>query len=81
MGGALPTLIQWGDVHPCDAMPESGLALLDLILHASDTAALPQALKAAGLNGSTVHTHHAPAGLSARLRTPRGDITLTHTSP
>ena len=24
-GGALPTLIQWGDTHPADAMPTSGL--------------------------------------------------------
>lgn len=81
MGGALPTLIQWGDVHPCDAMPESGLALLDLSLHTPDPAALQQALAAAGLHDRAVHTHSAPAGLSARLRTPRGDITLTHTSP
>jgi hypothetical protein len=81
MGGALPTLIQWGDVHPCDAMPDSGLTLSDLTLHASDTAALQQALAAADLNDSAVHTHSAPAGLSARLRTPRGDITLTHTHP
>ena len=40
-----------------------------------------QALAAADLNDSAVHTHSAPAGLSARLRTPRGDITLTHTHP
>ncbi len=81
MGGALPTLIQWGEVHPCDAMPESGLALLDLSLHTTNTAALQQALAAAGLNDSAVQTHNAPTGLSARLRTPRGEITLTHTRP
>ncbi|MCY0500847.1 VOC family protein, partial [Klebsiella pneumoniae] len=28
--GALPTLIQWGPVHPVDAMPASGLALRSL---------------------------------------------------
>jgi hypothetical protein len=28
-----------------------------------------------------VQLRSAPAGLSARLRTPRGDITLTHNSP
>jgi hypothetical protein len=83
MGGALPTLIEWGDVHPCDAMPDSGLALSALTLHApgTDTAALQQALAVAGLQDSTVHTHSAPAGLSARLRTPRGGVTVTHTSP
>jgi hypothetical protein len=83
MGGALPTLIEWGDVHPCDAMPDSGLTLSALTLHApgTDTAALQQALAVAGLQDSTVHTHSAPAGLSARLRTPRGGVTVTHTSP
>jgi hypothetical protein len=83
MGGALPTLIEWGDVHPCDAMPDSGLTLSAITLHApgTDTAALQQALAVAGLQDSTVHTHSAPAGLSARLRTPRGGVTVTHTSP
>ena len=83
MGGALPTLIEWGDVHPCDAMPDSGLTLSAITLHApgTDTAALQQALTVAGLQDSTVHTHSAPAGLSARLRTPRGGVTVTHTSP
>ena len=28
--GGLPTLIQWGAVHPADAMPEAGLALQSL---------------------------------------------------
>lgn len=26
-GGALPTLIEWGEVHPCDALPASGVRL------------------------------------------------------
>jgi hypothetical protein len=81
MGGALPTLIEWGDVHPCDAMPDSGLTLSALTLHAPETTALQSALAAAKLNNPAVQLRSAPAGLSARLRTPRGDITLTHTSP
>jgi hypothetical protein len=81
MGGALPTLIEWGDVHPCDAMPDSGLTLSAFTLHAPDTTALQSALAAAKLNNPAVQLHSAPAGLSARLRTPRGDITVTHTSP
>jgi hypothetical protein len=80
MGGALPTLIEWGDVHPCDAMPDSGLTLSAITLHAPDTTALQSALAAAKLNNPAVQLHSAPAGLSARLRTPRGDITVTHTS-
>ena len=27
LGGALPTLIEWGEVHPCDALPVSGVQL------------------------------------------------------
>jgi hypothetical protein len=81
MGGALPTLIEWGDVHPCDAMPDSGLTLSALTLHAPETTALQSALAAAKLNNPAVQLRSAPAGLSARLRTPCGDITLTHNSP
>jgi hypothetical protein len=62
-------------------MPESGLALLDLSLQMPNTAELQQALAATGLNDSAVHTPSAPAGLSARLRTPRGEVTLSHISP
>lgn len=81
LGGALPTLIEWGDVHPCDAMPESGLHLSALTLHAPDTAALAQALQTAGLHDPAVQCSAAPVGLSTRLRTPRGDVMLAHNSP
>jgi hypothetical protein len=81
LGGALPTLIEWGDVHPCDAMPESGLSLSALTLQTPNTALLQQALDAAQLSDTAVHVIRGPAGLSAQLRTPRGDITLSHTSP
>ena len=81
MGGALPTLIEWGNVHPCDAMPESGLSLSALTLQTPNTALMQQALDTAGLKDSTVHTQSAPASLSAQLRSPLGDITLRHTSP
>lgn len=81
LGGALPTLIEWGDVHPCDAMPESGLGLSALTLQAPNIAPLQQALNAANLSEPAVRVIRGPAGLSAQLRTPRGDITLSHTSP
>ena len=81
LGGALPTLIEWGDVHPRDAMPESGLALSALTLQAPNTDLLQQALDAAQLGDPAVRVIRGPAGLSAQLHTPRGDITLSHTSP
>ena len=31
-GGALPTLIEWGDMHPSDNLPPSPVALLELTL-------------------------------------------------
>jgi hypothetical protein len=62
-------------------MPDSGLTLSGLTLHVPETTALQSALAAAKLNNPAVQLRSAPAGLSARLRTPRGDITLTHNSP
>lgn len=69
-GGALPTLIAWGNRHPVDTMPPSGVTLESLTL-----AGLPAA--AAG----TCHVAGVDAvdtgpPLSARLATPRGPITL-----
>ena len=81
MGGTLPTLIEWGDVHPCDAMPDSGLALRELSLQTPDTATLNAALAAAGLNDPAMRVQQAPAGLSARLHTPHGDIQLSPLRP
>jgi Glyoxalase-like domain len=31
-GGALPTLIEWGDAHPVDGMPASGVTLESVVL-------------------------------------------------
>lgn len=72
--GALPTLIQWGRVHPVDAMPKDGLALRSLHLVHSRAAALEQALGAIGLRNVDVLTG-AP-NVVAVLDTPRGRVTL-----
>jgi hypothetical protein len=72
--GALPTLIQWGETHPADAMPASGLALRGLSLRHPDAHRLRQALGAIGLE----HVAVAPdtAALTALLDTPQGPRTL-----
>ena len=72
--GALPTLIQWGPVHPTDAMPASGLAMRSL--HATHPRAptLDAALSAIGMSGMAVQSG-AP-NLVAVLDTPRGPVTL-----
>ena len=72
--GCLPTLIQWGDTHPTQAMANQGVALESLALAHPQAGALRQALDAVGLGAIPVHT--GPARLQARLRTPRGPVDL-----
>ena len=72
--GALPTLIQWGPVHPCDSMADSGLALRSLALTHPRAGDLQAALDAIGLAGLPVAAG-AP-NLHAVFDTPRGPVTL-----
>ncbi|WP_341890561.1 VOC family protein [Variovorax sp. YR752] len=65
-GGALPTLIQWGEVHPADSLAASGLQLESL-----SVGALPQVV-ASRLPGS-VSTHET---FAATLATPLGRVRL-----
>lgn len=74
LDGCLPTLIQWGAVHPADALPASGIALESLSLRHPQAALLRAALDAVGLAGIVVEP--GPAALQARLATPRGAVTL-----
>ena len=68
--GALPTLIEWGDMHPSDSLPPSQVALLELSL-----GGLPPPLAAALGLGGVGWRGDGPA-LSARLATPRGEVRL-----
>jgi len=72
--GALPTLIQWGPVHPTDAMPASGLSMRSLRAVHPRAPALSAALSAIGMTGMAVAAG-AP-NLIAVLDTPRGPVTL-----
>jgi hypothetical protein len=72
--GALPTLIEWGPVHPTDAMPASGLAMRSLSATHPRAADLAAALAAIGMQGLAVQPG-AP-DLVAVLDTPRGAVTL-----
>ncbi|MDP2417676.1 MAG: VOC family protein [Hydrogenophaga sp.] len=74
LGGALPTLIQWGNTHPTDAMPPSGIALRSLTLSHHEPSPLQQALTAIGLDRLTVEP--GPTALTLQLDTPKGLITL-----
>jgi len=72
--GTLPTLIQWGAVHPTDSMPASGLVLRSLRAVHPRAPALSAALSAIGMTGLEIEA--GPPNLVAVLDTPRGSVTL-----
>lgn len=72
--GGLPTLIEWGAVHPADSMPDAGLALQSLRVFHPRAADLRATHAALGLQAVTV-AEGAP-NLVATLDTPRGLVSL-----
>jgi hypothetical protein len=74
MNGTLPTLIEWGDVHPATGMAASGITLESLTACQPDTQALRAAYAAIGLQGVAVS--QGLPNLIATLQTPRGLVTL-----
>jgi len=70
LGGCLPTLIQWGAVHPTQSMPTSGLTLRGLRLSHPQNGLLQAALQAIDLQ--RVEVTPGEAALIAELDTPRG---------
>ena len=73
--GTLPTLIQWGAVHPADSLPASGVSLQVLRLGHPDAATLTHALARLGL-GDVATTASAEPSLHAELLTPRGPVRI-----
>ena len=74
MHGTLPTLIEWGDVHPTAHMAASGVTLQSLTASQPDTEKICAAYAAIGLLG--VDVVQGPPYLIATLQTPRGLVTL-----
>ncbi len=72
--GALPTLIQWGDIHPSANLPDSGVSLMELSVHAPEPQRLRDAYLAIDLHGVRLDTGRSQ--LSAQLQTPLGRVTL-----
>jgi hypothetical protein len=70
-------MIQW-DVpqHPADALPPSGLSLVQLAGSHPEPTPIRAALAAFGLDGAMRVTFDRDARLAAMLRTPRGLVTL-----
>ena len=81
MDGCLPTLIQWGAVHPCSSLPASGVQLQELTLQHPQAATLQAACEAVGMAASVVTTPGHTPRLSAQLSTPRGPVTLASRTP
>jgi hypothetical protein len=73
--GCLPTLIQWGAVHPAEHMPTSGVTLQSLHLQHPQAPRLLAACEALGLQQVQIQT--GPAQLTAVLATPRGEVRLS----
>lgn len=72
--GVLPTLIEWGPIHPAAAMAESGITLQALSQRHPQAAELRTAQAPLGLQGVTLK--EGPASLCAVLDTPRGRVKL-----
>ncbi|RYF18828.1 MAG: VOC family protein [Comamonadaceae bacterium] len=72
--GTLPTLIEWGQVHPAPALPESGVTLQGMGASHAEAGPLRAACEAIGLQGFAVK--EGPTRLCAVLDTPRGRVRL-----
>jgi hypothetical protein len=70
-GGAVPLLIEWSDVHPCDALADWGVALESVVL-AGVAEALVDALGAAAASPPA----ESESAIVVRLATPRGTVEL-----
>ncbi len=74
LNGTLPTLIEWGDVHPAQGMAPSGITLAALSVQHPQQALLKASCAAVGLQG--VETLDGSPQLMASLQTPRGVVQL-----
>ena len=72
--GTLPTLIEWGAVHPAHNMAASGVTLQALAVCHPQAGLLRDAYQAIGLNSVSI-TPGAP-NLTATLHTPKGTVQL-----
>lgn len=77
MGGCLPTLIQWGERHPCYSLPASGVELQSLRLEHPDAPTLAAACAAAGLAPRVAVSAGSAARIHAVLATPRFTTTIS----
>ena len=75
----LPTLIEWGAVHPAHNMPDSGVTLQALDVRHPHAGLLRNAYRAVGLN--SVGITQGPHSLIAALHPPKGVVQLNGKGP
>ena len=78
--GTLPTLIEWGEVHPCDNLPASRVALASLDISHPQAPKLRAACDAIGLRNVDVRDG-AGTAMVATFDTPRGMVRLSSARP
>jgi hypothetical protein len=71
LAGAAPALIQWGDAHPTDALPDSGVTLETMQVNA-----FPMALASLLPTPLLIDSTPAAAPIRVRLNGRRGPVTL-----
>ncbi len=76
--GIAPTIIQWdGGGHPSEHLADSGCRLESLVLRHPQALETLHALRLAGLDpGEPVTAEASGRGLAARIRTPKGIVSL-----
>lgn len=77
MDGCLPTLIEWGQSHPCEQLPTSGVQLQTMTLRHPQSALLQAACTAIGPIPAVSVAPAAAAQLLATLSTPLGPVILS----
>ena len=71
----MPLLIEWGSVHPTDALPGSGMALQSLTAGVAPSLAAWLGVTASAISGPQAKAHSAP--IIADFSAPRGAVTVT----
>jgi len=76
LDGALPALIEWcGALHPCDVLDPRGCELVELRIAHPRAAHVRSRLAQLALSAPCT-VREGELDLTARVRTPRGDVEL-----
>ncbi len=74
--GAMPALIEWPGLHPCETMPASGVVLTSLRWQAEGDAQAKAAAALAAIAAEGFGISAGPALIEAEFATPMGSVVL-----